>query len=241
MRSRLWTRKVAYVLLICLFLLTATFTIVGILVKFLSVATSIVLALIQLTTVTIALFMPLSRKDEARRKMQAAMSQYVILQSLNASPSDKNRVINRMRELAPEARFGQGEIAEFLNSTDAGERFAALACAQWQWRNSKAYDVMDFWRAKKPRELPDPPKDPSRGYFPQLLDVLCGSWDQFENYHATVAMWSMMDSLEPKDKQELFKRVLGQGPGAPVCTCEEAKWKEFIRHLSDMRESLTSP
>jgi Caspase domain len=181
---------------------------------------------------------PLSRKDEARRKMQAAMSQYVILQSLKADPSDKNRVINRMRELAPDACFRQEEIAEYLESTDVGERFAALASVQWQWRNSEAYDVMDFRRIKTPKELPEPPEDPSKGYFPQLLEILCRSWDKFENYHATVAMWSMVNSLEPRDKQELFKRVLDQGV---AITCEEIKWRKFIDYLNGMRKSLASP
>jgi hypothetical protein len=48
MRSRLWTRTVAVALLIGLAMLTAAFTIVGILVKSLSVVTTIVLALTQL-------------------------------------------------------------------------------------------------------------------------------------------------------------------------------------------------
>jgi hypothetical protein len=237
MRSRIWTKKVAVFLLVCLFLLTLIFTVMGILLKFPSAVTSIILAVFQAATATIALFMPLSSKDEARRKMQTAMSQYVILQSLKADPSDKNRVINRMRELAPDACFRQEEIAEYLKSTDVGERFAALACVQWQWRNSKAYDVMDFRRYKNPRELPGPSEHPSTGYFPQLLKVLCNSWDQFENYHATVAMWSMVDSLGAKDKQKLFKRVLDQSVGI---TCEETKWREFVRYLNAKRKSPTS-
>jgi hypothetical protein len=242
MRSRLWTRTVAYVLLLCLFLLTATLTIMGIMVKSPSVVTSIVLALIPLATATIALFMPLSSKAEARRKMQVAMDQYVVLQSLNAESSYKNRVINRMREQAPGARFRQEEIAEYLESTDIGERFAGLACVQWQWQKRKVHEVMDFGRIKNenPRELPEPPGHPSKGYFSQLLKVLCRSWDRFENYHATVAMWSMVDSLVPKDKQELFKRVLDQSAGPLPNTCEEAKWKKFIEHLNDERKSLTS-
>jgi hypothetical protein len=183
---------------------------------------------------------PVSRKDAARRKMQAAMSYYFILQSLKALPRDKNSLINRMRELAPDARLRQEEIAEYLESTDAGERFVALACVQWQWQNSDAYDVMDFRRLKKPIELPVPPKDPSRGYFSQLLEVLCDSWDQFENYHATVAMWSMVDSLEPKDKQELFKRVLDQSTGPLGYTCNENQWGKFIEYLNSKRKSLTS-
>jgi hypothetical protein len=183
-----------------------------------------------LATATIALCIPLSRKDEARRKMQATMSQYVILQSLKADSSDKNRVINTMRELAPAARFHQEEIAGYLKSANLGERFAALAVVQWQWRNDEAYNAMPFFTfGKTPRELPRPPKRPSRGYFPQLLEVLCRSWDQFENYHAMVAMWSMADSLGPKDKQELFKRVLDRSAGSPGHTCD--KWGEFIEYL----------
>jgi hypothetical protein len=239
MRSRLWTRTVAVALLIDLFLLTAAFTIVGILVKSLSVVTTIVLALTQLATVTIALFIPVSRKDEARRKMQAAMSQYVILQSLKSHPSDKNRVINRMRVLAPAACFRQEEIAEYLESADLGERFAAFACVQWQWRNDEAYEAMPFFTyGKTARELPGPSMHPSKGYFPQLLEVLCRSWDKFENYHAMVAMWSMVVSLGPKDKQELFKRVLDQSAGPLGHTCNE--WGEFIQYLGGKRKSLTS-
>ena len=230
MRSRLWTKKVAVVLLACLFLLAVAFTAVGILVISLSAATTIALAVIQAVTVMIALFIPLSRKDEARRKMQTAMSQYVMLQGLNAHSSVKNRVINTMRELAPDARLRHEEIAEYLESTDVGERFAALACVQWQWRNDKAYDVMNFRLMKTPKELPGPSKHPNSKYFPQLLEVLCHSWDQFQNYHATVAMWSMANSLEAKDKQELFKRVLDQNAGAPSQTCKE--WGEFKQYLN---------
>jgi hypothetical protein len=45
MRSRLWTRTVAVALLIGFFVLTAALTIVGILVKSLSVVTTIIFAL----------------------------------------------------------------------------------------------------------------------------------------------------------------------------------------------------
>jgi hypothetical protein len=232
MTSRLWTWEVARALLFCLSLLTAAFTIMGVLAVFSSVITGIVLVLIQLATAAIAFKMPLNRKDEARRKMQVAMSQYVILQSLKATSSDKNRVVNRMRELAPVARFDDEEIVEYLNSADVGERFAGLACVQWQWRNSEAYEVMHFRHNKKPRELPQPPENPSRRYFSKLLDVLCDSWDEFENYHATVAVWSMVDSLGQENMQELFRRVLDQSVGI---TCAETEWRDFKRYLNNKR------
>ncbi len=111
MRSRFWTREVAFRLLFCLFLLTVFFAVAGPLLKFPSGVTSAVLVVIQAATATIAVFMPLSRKDEARRKMRTAMSQYVILDSLKEGQDDKskflNRVINRMRELAPDACYRQ--------------------------------------------------------------------------------------------------------------------------------------
>ena len=243
MRSRLWTRTVAVVLLVSLFALTAACAIVGILVKSLSTAASIVAALSQAATLTIALFMPLSAKNEARRKMRAAMSQYVVLDSLMVKQPDVkgrvlNRVINRMRELAPAACFREEEIAEYLESTDVGERFAALASVQWQWRNDEAYDAMPFFTfGKKPGELPGPSDHPSRRYFPQLLKVLCDSWDKFENYHAMVAMWSMVPSLGPKEKQELFKRVLDQSEVPVGYTSNE--WGKFIEYLNGKRKSLT--
>jgi hypothetical protein len=139
MRSRLWTRAVAAALLFFLFLLTAFFAFGGPSLKFPSAATSAVLVVIQAATATIAVFMPLSSKDEARRKMRAAMSQYVVLDSLMViKPDDKgrvlNRVVNRMRVLAEAACFRQEEIKEYLESADVGERAAALACVQWQWR-----------------------------------------------------------------------------------------------------------
>jgi hypothetical protein len=233
MRSRLWTKEAARVLLVCLFFLTAIFAIVGPLLKFPSGVTSAVLVVIQAATAAIALFMPLSSKDEARRKMQAAMSQYVILQSLKAEPSDKNRVINRMRELAPDACFSHEEIAEYLESADLGERFAALASVQWQWRKDEAYKATRFKCGKKPSEYPGPSDRPSTGYFPQLLKVLFDSWDKFENYHATVAVWSIVASLGPKDKQELSKRVLDQSAVPPGHTCNE--WGDFIEYLSKIR------
>lgn len=232
MPSRLWTWEVARALLFCLSLLTAAFTIIGILAVFSPVITSTVLALIQVATATIGFRMPLNRKDEACRKMQVAMSQYVILQSLKATSSDKNRVVNRMRELAPEACFDDEEIVEYLNSTDVGERFAGLACVQWQWRNSEAYTVTNFRANKKPRELPQPPENPRGGYFSELLEVLCDSWDEFENYHATVAMWSMADSLGQENLQKLFSRVLDQNVNI---TCATDEWREFKRYLNNKR------
>ena len=208
----------------------------------LSVVATIVLVVSQAATAAIAGFIPLSRKDEARRKMRAAMSQYVILDSLKAGQPDKsrflNRVINRMRELAPAACFRQEEIAAYLESVDLGERSAALASVQWQWKNSKVNDVMHFTDLKKPSELPGPSDHPSSGYFPQLLKVLCGSWDQFENYHATVAMWSMVESLKPKDKQELFKRVLDPNAVPIHYKCNE--WGKFIQYLKD-KDRYASP
>lgn len=232
MISHFWTRNTAISILIFLFLLTATLTIIG----SVSVAKTITLALIQMATATIALFIPLSRKNEARRKMQSAMNQYVILQSLKGDSSQKNRVINRMHELAPIALYSQEEIASYLDSTDVGERFAALAIVQWQWQNPKVHTEMDL-RFKKPRELPKPPKHPSKGYFLQLLEVLCGSWDSFENYHATVAMWSMVDSLDPKDIQKLFHRVLEENEGSLGYKCERVKWDKFIEYPKNKRKS----
>ncbi len=60
--------------------------------------------------------------------------------------------------------------------------------------------------------------------------VLCNSWDEFENYHVTVAMWSMVGSLGPKEKQELFKRVLDKSASSLGYTCNE--WREFIKYLT---------
>jgi hypothetical protein len=191
-----------------------------------------------MATGTIGLFTPPSTKNEARLKMQSAMNQYVILQSLKGESSQKNRVINRMRELAPIALYPQEKIVSYLDSTDVGERFAALAIVQWQWKNSDAYKEMDFLRGKKPRELPEPPKQPSKGYFSQLLEVLCDSWDSFENYHATVAMWGMVNSLDPNDNdmRKLFNKVLDENKGSRDCKCE--KWDKFIECLKKKRQSL---
>src|SRR6266436_5021583 len=108
------------------------------------------------------------------------MSQYVVLDSLKEGQDDKgrflNRVINRMRELAPDACYRQEEIADYLESTDVGERFAALASVQWQWqKNTKANEVTQIGRFRKenPKEFPEPPDYSSNEYFPQLLEVLC--------------------------------------------------------------------
>ena len=81
MMSWLRTREFARALLLFLALLTTAFAIIGPLAVISSVVTSSSLALIQLATVAIALYMPPSRRDEARRKMQAATRQYVILRS----------------------------------------------------------------------------------------------------------------------------------------------------------------
>jgi hypothetical protein len=239
MRSRLWTKTVAVVLLVCLLSLTAIFAIVGPLLKFPSGVTSAVLVVIQAASATIAVFIPLSRKDEARRKMRTAMNQYVVLQSLKADPGDKNRIMNRMRMVAKAACFSQEKLAEYLGSADVGERIAALACAQWQWRNDNddVYKAMRFKCGKKPSEYPGPSNHPSSSYFPQLLEVLCDSWDEFENYHATVAMWSMVAYLEAKNKQALFERVLDQSAGPIRHTRKE--WKAFIEDLDDRRKAST--
>jgi hypothetical protein len=242
MKSRFWTREVAKRLLFSLFLLTAFFAVVGPLLKFPSGVTSAVLIVIQAATAAIALYMPLSRKDEARRKMRTAMSQYAILDSLMEGKDDKskflNRVINRMRELAPDACYCPEEIADYLESTDVGERFAALASVQWQWqKNTKANDVTQIMRLKEenPKEFPEPPEYSSNEYFPQLLKVLCRSWDKFQNYHATAAMWNMVDSLGQEAKQVLFERVLDQNP--PGYKCDP--WEAFKEDLRDKRKSLT--
>lgn len=120
MLSRFWTRRTAIFMLVLLLLPAAILSVVSVvvtLVKPWSVVTTIVVAVASLATALIAYFgIPLSPKQEARREMRRAINQYVVLQSLKAEPSQKNRVINRMRELAPDARYSWEEIADYLHS-----------------------------------------------------------------------------------------------------------------------------
>jgi len=99
------------------------------------------------------------------------------------------------------------------------------------------YMEMDFKREKTPEELPLPPQRPDKGYFPQLLKVLSGSWDRFENYHAVVAMWSMSHSLDTGQMRELCDRVLD---GSLGYTFEKVKWDRFVEYLRKRRQSLGS-
>jgi uncharacterized protein YjbI with pentapeptide repeats len=105
-------------------------------------------------SVSSAIEIPVSR-NEARRKTAEAINQYVLLQSLNAASSQRNRVINRMRELAPVVRYSWEEIARYLLSLNEGERFAALASVQWQWQNHEVHKAMNFSYLK---EIPPPPR-----------------------------------------------------------------------------------
>jgi len=240
MLSRLWTRRTAIFMLVLLLLPAATLSVVSVvftLVKPWSFVTTIVVAAAGVATALIAYFgIPLSPKQEMRREMQRAINSYVILQSLKAEPSQKNRVMNRMRQLACDVRYSWEEIADYLHSLDVGERSAALASVQWQWKNPEVHEKMRFDYRKKPEELPGPSKNPDKGYFPQLLEMLCDSWDSFENYHATVAMWSMLDFLEPKQIQELCGRVIDKA-GGQECPlyykCDE--WGKFIDDLKKHR------
>ena len=143
-----------------------------------------------------------------------------------------------MRILACDVRYSGEEIAEYLLSLDVGERSAALASIQWQWSNPDVHGKMNFGYGKKPYEFPGPSKNPDKDYFPQLPELLCYSWDRFENYQATVAMWSMLASPKTPDiKQieEVCTRVIDRA-GCEECPlsfrCDE--WDKFIEYLKSV-------
>jgi hypothetical protein len=235
--KRFWTRSFSIILIALLFSLTIALTIIGINVKSFSNTTTVLLAIINGITALIALAIPLSQKDEARRKIQRAMNQYVILRGSRADGGPKNIAVNRMRQLAPKALYPQEELAEYLQSTDVGERVAAIASIQWQWSKEKDaiyFKMGDFKHNKNEKELPTPPKYPDNGYFPELLDMLHDSYDAFENYHATVAMWCMLDALEPGQLLMLYKRFLDTKEGQLPNRCNE--WGEFIKALEEKRD-----
>lgn len=227
-----WTRKSAIGVLIAISLLAAICTAIGVWEiwgkAWSNVATIGVFVLTAVAAIIAAIGIPVSRKHEARRKIGRAINSYVILDSLGAKPDQRNRVINRMRELAPDVRYSQEEIADYLHSSDVGERFAALASVQWQWSKDKdtIYGEMgDFMRYKK---MPLPPEQPDKGYFPALLKMLSDSWSEFENYHATVAMWSMLESLEPKQIKELYDKVIDK-----ELPNRGKEWKKFTDFLKE--------
>lgn len=180
-------------------------------------------------------------KNEARREMREEIRQYELFQSLGISSAKKNQVINRMRALAPFAYYSWEEIALYLCSLSDGERIAALASVQWQWPNKKVHEETKFSLLKGAREIPPPPEHPDTGYFPQLLEMLCKSYNEFENYHATVATWSMLPSLKPMQIQKLYERIIKKA-GCEECPlahhCEDKHWIPFRNEVEARYQSL---
>lgn len=227
-----WTRKSAVGVLIAILLLVAICAVIQVSEiwgKAWSNVASIGVIVLTAVTAVIAYFgIPASPKQEARRKIQRAINSYVILDSLGAKSDQRNRVMNRMRELARDVDSSCEEIADYLQSSDVGERFAALASVQWQWSKDKDMiyrEMGDFTRYKK---MPSPPEQPDKGYFPALLKILSDSWSEFENYHATVAMWSMLESLEPEQIKELCDKVIGK-----VLPNRGKEWEKFTGVLKE--------
>ncbi len=60
--------------------------------------------------------------------------------------------------------------------------------------------------------------------------MLCASWSVFENYHAMVAMWSMLDSLETKQLNELYDKVIDK-----ELPKRNKEWKMFTDFLKEKR------
>jgi hypothetical protein len=204
-----WTRKTADNIIIILLLLTAVFTILGLLVKPLSIAITIILALVQLTTAIIALKKPIDRKQEARDKTQETIDEYIHFQ--DATDNQKNTVIDRMRRQAPYARYTREEIVHFLESKRIqGERYAGLASIQWQWPNREHHAETQF-----PLEEISPPateKQRDTHYLTQLLNLLCDPGNKHQHYYAIEATWGMIPHVASEQMQEVCERVKSCDP-----------------------------
>jgi hypothetical protein len=231
-----WTRRSAIVFLLAISGVAAVLPAIGATFTTWSHFAASAATVLTIATSLIAyLGIPPSPKADARIELDRTIGQYVVLQGLGGSAAQKNRAINRMRELSGRVRYSSSEISHCLNSLSEGERVAGLAIVQWQWGDRTIWEKISFVRLKNIQELPPPPaKRLDVSCFTSLLNLLCNSYDKFENYHATVAMWGMLKALEPPQYQSLVDKVVDSPEGTIYNTCDE--WGLFVAELKKARQ-----
>jgi hypothetical protein len=233
MLTHLWTRKVALTALVGGNGVAFALAVTDLLHKREATKTGIAIAAITgMNAVLGALGTPLSPRTEARNKVDAEVGRYRLL--LDAPPARQNLSINIMRELAPQAQFDAGELSRMLDDQDPGVRMSALATVQWQWQDTVVDSQMNFQRLKGDHERPPPLPKPEDGYILALVRRTCDSSSDFENYHATQALWSMLALLDStrlsqhKDATQILCRLVKSGIHHQ---CRE--WPKFEAFVSE--------
>jgi hypothetical protein len=194
-------------------------------------ATTAPIAIAAIVSIIAYIGIPPNESSEARKRTDEAIKQYVLVQ--DSTEHQRNTVIDRMRQEAPQALYSSKEVSKFLRDrTNEAKRYAGLASVQWQWPNCPRPAAMDDYPFQEitpaPRE-----KQRSTGYFQELLDLLCNPARKFEHYHVIDTMWGMSGHLQPEQMRQLCERVCDEVNCQPTPEHQSAKWSSFVSYVKD--------
>jgi hypothetical protein len=170
---------------------------------------------------------PPNRLKEARRTTDEAIAQYVFLQ--DATPHQRNNIINRMRWIAPQAQYSGKEIRAFLSDHDEAKRYAGLVSVQWHWPHDERPSALGgYVHTITPASTEE---QKSTDYFPELMDLLCKPERQFEHYHVIDTVWGMSGHLPTDLMEDLCSRVCDAVECQPRPEHQSEKWSCFVCHV----------